>query len=194
MKYFKLMTAMFVVSYSMSSHGILVIIQDPEVLKARKQQEQLLVAEKLMAKKETEISLKRAEQAKERKLKIQSEAASYDKKRFTVIADRTEKVITHFGAAPQNLAAIGGGGLDIPFWLAMNSIVPKGWKVLKDKKINPQVLVSWSGYQANWVAVLYKLGVEVGLVYDIDWNKQEVIVRKRVSVTDRLKEEYLSKQ
>jgi hypothetical protein len=189
----KIALALLVTVASVQAQARLVIIQDDQVIKKLRHDKEMAIAEDIIERKKSQIAFEKKAQEKSVVDSVNAEKPRYDQSDYIVIADRTEKIITHFGAVPKNLPAVGGGGIDTPFWLSMNSIVPDGWKVLLDKTVDPQQKVNWSGYSANWVAVTYRLGVEKDLVFDLNWNNREVIVHRRVSVTDNLKKKYLSR-
>lgn len=167
----------------------LVIIQDDSVLQAR--------AEKSKAQaKKAELEEKEAERKRllvESERKVRNATIDFNADEFNVVADRTEKVIKHFGIPPKQLPALGGAALDSPIWMAMNAIVPNGWKVFMDKKVDAQIPISWSGQRFNWIAILYQIGVQKHLTFDVDWNQQVVLVRARTSAIDYLREQYKSK-
>ncbi|WP_286241246.1 hypothetical protein [Neptuniibacter halophilus] len=164
----------------------LVIIQDDSVIQARK--EQAANAAKVQAIKEQEAERQRLLQESE--MKIRNATVQFEQTNYQVIADRTEKVIKHFGVPPKQLPALGGAALDSPFWMAMNAIVPTGWKVYLDNAVDAHLPVSWSGQRFNWIAILHQLGVQKRLAFDIDWNQQVVLVRKRSSAIDYLREQH----
>ncbi|WP_139327250.1 hypothetical protein [Marinobacterium stanieri] len=159
-------------------HDQAAIIKEQEREKA--ELEAKLEAEQLARIQEKEEEIKAVEEAKVR----------FDVNSYQVVADRTEKIINHFGVPPTQLPAHGGAGLgSSPLWISLNAIVPDGWRVYMDKSIDAQAKVAWNGHGKNWIAVLYEIGVKQRYVYDIDWNQHLVLVKPRVSVVDPLREE-----
>lgn len=164
----------------------LVIIQDDSVL--QKRQAQAEEAKNVQALKDKENERKQLLIESERK--IRNAQVRFEESKYKVIADRTEKIIKHFGLPPKQLPALGGAALDSPFWLAMNAIVPEGWKVYMDKAVDAQIPVNWSGQRHNWVAILHQLGVQKQLAFDVDWNQRVVLVRESTSSIDYLREQH----
>lgn len=164
----------------------LVIIQDDAVLAEReKQAEEKAIADERAAK------LREKQLAEEMRIRaVEDATVDFREQEFNVIADRTERIIKHFGIPPKQLPAIGGGALDSPFWVAMNSITPHGWKVFTDKAIDAHAPVTWSGQNRNWIALLHQFGVEKRITFDVDWNQKILLLRPRASSIDYLREEH----
>lgn len=111
-------------------------------------------------------------------------------RQLNVLADRSEQVIRVTGGVPPaSLPPLGGGALSTPLWIALGAIVPEGWKVYSSKQVNAQKPVSWVGSDGNWVVVLERLGVQHELTFDMNWERQEVVVNPRTSATDYLRDE-----
>jgi len=171
----------------------LVIVQDDEAKKAELAANKIIIEQNAIRKmKQAEAEERRAEQ--QAKIdKVKNATVTIPTESLNVIADRTERIIHHYGFPPSQLPAQGGAGLDSPMWIAINGIIPKGWKVYSDKKIDAQRRVSWNGHKANWVAVLYEMGVHERVEFDVDWNQHVVIVKPRVSDLDYLRDELQAK-
>lgn len=182
----KLAALALLVALPINTQARLVIIQDDAVIAERK----------ATAVKQQAIAKQKAEEAEKQRLlaeqnrKVREATVSFEKSQYNVVADRTEKIIKHFGIPPKQLPAIGGGALESPFWMAMNAIVPTGWKVFTDRGVNAHLPVSWSGQRSNWIAILHQFGVQKRLTFDVDWNQQVVLVRPRTSSIDYLREQH----
>ena len=163
----------------------LVIIQDDEARRAEIAKEERLAQER----KAEAQRLQKQQEMQEQQRAVREATVDFVPDQFKVVADRTEKIIHHFGVPPQSLPAHGGAGLESPLWLSLNGIVPKGWRVYTEKDLDPQLRVDWNGSGKNWVAILYELGVVNSLTYDVDWNQKLVLVKKRRSATDYLRDE-----
>lgn len=167
---------------SAPSQARLVIIQNDEAALAKIEAEKKAAeAENKVAQLDKQLKDLLAKEAQKRNAQVALQSQD-----LNVIADRTEKIIRHYGVAPVQLAAQGGAGLDNPLWVAMNGIVPPGWRVFTDKNVDAQMQVDWNGHRQNWVAVLHAVGTENRLTFDVDWNQQVVIVRPRSSAIDYL--------
>ena len=181
-----IIAAVCMLSVPIISHARLVIVQDDSILMAKQKEKET----KLKAQAVQEQEDKRKQLLLENERKVRNATVDFQKNEYNVIADRTEKVIKHFGLPPKQLPALGGAALDSPFWIAMNAIVPTGWKVFMDKSVDAQIPVNWSGQRYNWVAILHQLGVQKRLSFDVDWNQQVVLVRPRTSSIDYLREQH----
>lgn len=180
--------AMLVCAMAVSSgaNARLVIIQDDAARAAEREANRLKEQELMIRKQELEVQ----QQETARIEAVQNATVPINDENLNIVADRTEKIIHHYGVPPASLAPQGGAGLGSPLWISLNSIIPNGWRVFSDKGIDSQKPVSWNGHEANWVAILYTLGVQHRLVFDVDWNQQVVVVRPRTSSLDYLRDEF----
>lgn len=167
---------------SAPSYARLVIIQNDEAALAKIEAEKKATA----AEEKAALLAKQLDNIKAQETEKRNAQVAIQSQDLNVIADRTEKIIRHYGVAPAQLPAQGGAGLGNPLWVAMNGIVPVGWRVFTDKNVDAQMPVAWNGHKLNWVAILHAIGTEHRLTFDIDWNQLVVIVKPRSSAIDYL--------
>ncbi|UUA75134.1 hypothetical protein [Cellvibrio sp. QJXJ] len=99
-------------------------------------------------------------------------------KDYKLSVDLTKKVITHIGLVPASLPARSSQAFDANLAASFNTLIPLDWKVYVHQSIGENVKVSWQSVNENWVATLYKIGVQYDYKFDINWNERWVLVNK----------------
>lgn len=97
---------------------------------------------------------------------------------YKLSVDGTIKTLNHIGDMPEELPGIYSIGIDKALYTVFDELIPLDWKVYVNHELDDGMPITWDSQGENWLATLYRIGMEYELSFDINWNHRWVLVNK----------------
>lgn len=95
--------------------------------------------------------------------------------RYQLVADKQQKHIVEYGQ-PRDADVVKGFGEDIPVNDAMELLIPDGWMAYTSDTVDAGISVDWESGE-SWVATLGQIARANDLRAEVDWNRNQVILK-----------------